>query len=301
MNPTFDMDALRSMVLGIELGSFARAAVRLGRSQSAVSMQLRKLEQQAGRPLFRRDGRGLVPTEAGEALLAYARRIVALNDEAAAAIGAAATEASVRMGLPQDYFEDVMPDAIRRFARHRPGVHVEVRAGRNHVLEEEIQAGRLDVAIAYFPPGSTGHGQLLGSLPQHWYAGGPTGSYERDPVPLVLFDHPCLFRQAALRTLDGAGRRWRLALTTPSLPGIWAALRLGHGVTVRTAHRVPDGIGEAGGRLGLPVLPPIELRMLVAAGLSPAATALCDILEEVVRDQVTGSRTDRQRRKGTNS
>src|SRR5580658_7038987 len=119
MKPTFEVDALRAIVAGTELGSFARAAAQLGRSQSAVSMQLRRLEEQAGRPLFRRSGRGLVPTEAGDTLLAYARRIVDLHDEAAASVGAAAMSASVRMGLPQDLFEDIMPEAITRFSRRR--------------------------------------------------------------------------------------------------------------------------------------------------------------------------------------
>jgi DNA-binding transcriptional LysR family regulator len=98
MKTTFDMDALRTMVVGIELGNFARAATQLGRSQSAVSMQLKNLEQEADRPLFRRNGRGLVPTEAGDALLEYARRIIALNDEAATSLGATAT-ASLQNGL----------------------------------------------------------------------------------------------------------------------------------------------------------------------------------------------------------
>jgi DNA-binding transcriptional LysR family regulator len=113
-----------------------RAAVQLGRSQSAISMQMKKLEQQAGRPLLRRDGRGLAPTEAGDALLAYARRIIALNDEAAASLGATAAAASVRLGLPQDFFEDVMAEVLTRFARRRPATHVEVRAGRNFALED---------------------------------------------------------------------------------------------------------------------------------------------------------------------
>src|SRR4051794_9352209 len=103
MRPTFDMDALRAMVVGTELGSFARAAAQLGRSQSAISMQLKKLEEQAGKPLFRRNGRGLTPTEAGDALLTYARRIISLNDEAAVSLGATADAAAVRVGLPQDF------------------------------------------------------------------------------------------------------------------------------------------------------------------------------------------------------
>jgi DNA-binding transcriptional LysR family regulator len=140
MRPTFDIDALRTIVVGTEVGSFARAAVQLGRSQSAVSMQLKRLEEQAGHPLFQRNGRGLVPTGAGDALLAYARRIVELHDEAAAALGVTAAAASIRMGLPQDFFEDVMPDAITRFSRRRPGVHIEVRAGRNYALEDDVKA-----------------------------------------------------------------------------------------------------------------------------------------------------------------
>ena len=217
MRPTFDMDALRTMVVGIDLGSFARAASQLGRSQSAVSMQLKKLEQQAGRPLLRRNGRSLVPTEAGEALLAYARRIIALNDEAAASLDATAVAASVRMGLPQDLFEDVMTDAIMQFSRRRPGVHVEVRAGRNHALEEDVRAGRLDVAIAFFQSGSADtHGTRIASLPMLWLgAKGLAKPSPGDPIPLVVFDHPCLFRQTAIQTLDGKKLRWRLSLTTP--------------------------------------------------------------------------------------
>ena len=284
MRPTFDMDALRTMVVGTELGSFARAASQLGRSQSAVSMQLKKLEQQAGRPLFRRDGRGLVPTEAGDALLAYARRIIALNDEAAASLGTTAAVASVRMGLPQDLFEDVLPDAIMRFSRKRPGVHVEVRAGRNYALEDEVRAGRLDVAVAFFASGSDTHGTRLASLPMLWLGRkGLAKPSVDDRIPLVVFDHPCLFRQTAVQTLEARGLRWRLALTTPSLPGVWAALRSGYGISVRPAHPIPAGIRNVGPELGLPKLPPIELRMIAASELSPAASDLRDIVDHVVR------------------
>jgi DNA-binding transcriptional LysR family regulator len=290
MRPTFDIEALRAIVIGSELGSFARAAIQLGRSQSALSMQLKRLEEQAGHPLFQRNGRGLVPTEAGDALLAYARRIVELHDEAATTLGNAATTASIRMGLPQDFFDDVMPDAIARFSRHRPGVHVEVRAGRNYALEDEVNAGRLDLAIAYFEPGRGKPGVSLASLPMSWFGGASfTKSSVRKPdrIPLVLFDHPCLFRQAALNTLDRKGIPWRLSLTTPSLPGIWGAVRFGHGITVRTAHRVPSGIRDVSSGLGLPRLPSIELRMITRSDLSSAASELGLILETVVRKRVT--------------
>lgn len=283
MKYNFDMDGLRTMVVGMELGNFSRAASHLGRSQSAISMQLKKLEEQAGKQLFVRKGRGLVPTEAGDALLVYARRIISLNDEAAVSIGATAATTTVRIGLPQDFFEDVMPVTITQFSKERPHVHVEVFAGRNYALEEEVRAGRLDVAIAFFPRGSNGHGTRVALLPLQWLGGDePHGAPDDGRYPLVLNDHPCLFRQAALQALEKGGKGWRLSLTTPSLPGVWAALRSGHGISARTMHRVPDGIHEVGSDLGLPKLPPIELRLLAAQNLSSAAVDLCDILRDVV-------------------
>jgi DNA-binding transcriptional LysR family regulator len=279
---TFDIDALRTIVTGDDLKSFARAAVKLGRSQSAVSMQLKKLEEQAGRALFLRNGRGLVPTEAGEQLLAYARRILALHDEAAASVGSAVAAASVRMGLPQDFFEDVMPETIAKFSRRRPGVHVEVMAGRNYALEDEVRAGRLDMAIAFFRPGSGKAGIRLKSVPIFWFGKGASQT-PGDPLPLVLFDHPCLFRQAAIQALEARGRRWRAALTTPSLQGVWAALRFGQGISVRSRRLVPPGIVDVGPRLSLPKLQALELRMLSADGLSPAASDLRDVLLQTVQ------------------
>jgi DNA-binding transcriptional LysR family regulator len=282
------MDALRTMVVGTELGSFALAAAKLGRSQSAVSMQLKKLEQQAGQPLLRRNGRTLAPTEAGEALLAYARRIIALNDEAAASLGATVTPASVRMGLPQDFVDDVLPDVIKRFSKQRPNVQLDVRAGRNYDLDEDVRIGKLDVAIAFCRPGSNSYGTRVALLPMLWLA--EKRFLKRDPediIPLVLFDHPCLFRQAALRTLEGRGFRWRLALTTPSLSGVWAALRLGQGVTVRTPHQLPAGIVDVGAELGLPKLQPLEVRMFSANELSPAVSALRSVFNDVVTERIS--------------
>lgn len=284
MNQTFDMDALRTMITGVELGSFSRAANHLGRSQSAISMQLKKLEEQTGEKLFVRKGRGLEPTEPGEALLSYARRIIALNDEAAAALGTAVNRTTVRLGLPQDYFEDLLPAVMDRFSHLRPGVHLEVRAGRNHMFEEEVLTGRLDAAIAFFEHGVQRQGTHIADLPLHWYGAKEMKRLAEDILPLVMYDHPCLFRKTALQALDQAGRKWRLALTTPSLPGVWGAVRGGHGISVRTGKCVPDGIADIGGRCALPDLPPVELRMLSAHGPSAAASDLCDTVRAVAQE-----------------
>ncbi|MET3598940.1 LysR substrate-binding domain-containing protein [Martelella mangrovi] len=288
MLTTFDMDALRTIVVGTDLGSFARAAVQLGRSQSAVSMHLKKLEQQTGTVLFRRNGRGLVPTEAGEAFIAYARRIIALNDEAALSVGAAATTASVRLGLPQDFFDDVMPATLRAFRQNCDNVHVDIRAGENHNLAEEVRAGRLDAAIAFFRADSPAEGETLCRLPMRWLATEDVmATLSRDPVPLVLFSHPCLFRQAALAALDDSRTRWRAALTTPSLPAVWSALRSGLGIAVRTDHGRPADIISVGQDFGLPQLPSIELRLLRAPNISGIADRLAEVLRRETLSKVT--------------
>lgn len=285
----FDMDALRTIVAGSDLGNFARAAVHLGRSQSAISMQLKKLEHQTGTQLFVRKGRGLVPTEAGETLIAYARRIIALNDEAALSVGMTVPSASVRLGLPQDFFDDVMPATLTSFSKVHDTAHVDVRAGENNSIAREVRAGRLDAAIAFFQPGSPDEGDVLCELPMHWLV---HDSYldqiSQDPIPLVLFNHPCLFRQAALSALDQQKTRWRAALTTPSLPAVWAALRSGLGIAVRTDHGRPENIIDVEEILGLPELPYIELRLLQAADISKPAQGLVEALRSEVIDKVVG-------------
>lgn len=289
MNTNFDIDALRAVVMGTDLGSFASAAVQLGRSQSAISMQLKKLEQQAGTPLFLRKGRGLVPTEAGEALIAYARRIVALNDEAAAMLGAAANTATLRLGLPQDFFDDVMPATLTAVAKELSDVHVAVQAGPNHILGEEVAAGRLDVAIALFKPRSAAEGDLLCDLPMRWIVRRNNEELAvQTPLPLVLFNHPCHFREAALTALDRDKRRWRAAVTTPSLPGIWASLRSKLGIAVRTEHGLPKDMVCLGRKAGLPDLPRIELRMLQAPEASTVARSLAAVLKRETIERIGG-------------
>ncbi len=287
------MDALRTLVVGLDLNNFSKAADQLGRSQSAISMQLKKLEQQVGRPLLMRQGRGLVPTEAGELLLGYARRILALNDEAATSLGATATPAALRIGLPQDFFEDVMPEVLRRFAAHKPNVHIEVRAGRNHILEDEVRAGRLDAAITFCRPESREFGELVAAPPLRWYDGANSATGRTaGPLPLVLYDHPCLFRQAALGALDAGGRPWRMALTTPSLSGVWAAVRAGQGLTVRIAHRVPEGVADVTEHYDLPPLSAMEIRMMRAETLSPAGEIMARMLRQVLEETLLSEGID---------
>lgn len=297
MATSFDMDALRALVVGADLGSFARAAGRLGRSQSAISMQIKKLEQQSGQKLFRKKGRVLERTAAGDALLSYARRIIALNDEAAMSVGAAAAVATVRLALPQDFADDVLPEIIERFCRKWPSVHIEARAGRNYAIAGDIAEGRLDVAIAFARP-EDGGGKPVARLPAVWVArAGTRRPPGRAALPLILYDHACLFRQAAIDALDAAGTDWRLALTTPSLPGVWAALRVGVGISVRTPYGLPPGIRDVTKALRLPALPAVDVRVLSAADVSPAAADLLEITETVLAAHLKPARRKAGRRR----
>lgn len=250
-------------------------------------MQIKKLEDQAGKPLFLRRGRGLVPTEAGEKLLIFARKIIALNDEAAITLGVGTAECCVKLGLPQDFFEVVLPETIKVFSSKVESAHVDVRAGRNFALEEDVRAGRLDAAIAFFPDGSEGHGELIARLPTYWFSHETAECLATEKnIPLVLFDHPCLFRTTALSAMDGGSYLWRAALTTPSLEGVWAAVQAQLGVTLRTLYCVPKGICPLPEKFGLPESKPIELRLLVAKDLSPAAKILCEALRQVTLEEM---------------
>src|SRR5262249_50317770 len=214
-----DMDVLRTLVTANELGALNRAAEQVGRSQSAVSQQIRKLEEQVGQPLFRKQGRGLVLTEAGDVVLNYARRILELNDEAVAAVHGVDIEGAVRFGLPSDFAESWLPAVLGRFKRAHPAVRVEASVDRHATLLERLDTGQL--ALALFPgQRARGDPEPIAKLPMAWI-GGPASAWKREePVPLVLFEPPCAFRQAAISALDAAGTPWRVTFTSPSLAGL---------------------------------------------------------------------------------
>ncbi|MHA7847744.1 LysR substrate-binding domain-containing protein [Serratia sp. D1N4] len=245
---TFDLDDLRSYVAGIELGSFAKAAERLGRSTSAVSAHLKKLEQQVGVPILRKSGRGMVMTEAGETLLSYARRLLELNDEAAAAVRGLDLQGRVRLGLQEDFGETFLPQVLGSFARAHPKVRIEARIARNAELIDWVLKGQLDLSLAWDGGSSTPFQQDLGQRLMQWIAA-PNFDLAQwrasgEALPLVMFDAPCLMRSAATNALDRAGIPWRIAFTSRSLNGIWAAVSTGLGVTVRTDAGLPPGLAQ---------------------------------------------------------
>ena len=282
-----DMDALRSFVLGVEIGSFSKAADRVGRSTSAVSEQMARLEAQAGKQLLRKQGRGLVPTDAGETMVGYARRLLELNDEAVSTVRGADLEGWVRLGLPQDFAERWLPEVLGRFARQHPRVRVEARAERSSDLTERVEMGKLDLALTWgVPEGS--HTERLMELPIHWIgpASRALGWKTGEPMPLVAFEAPCCFRAAGIAALDAAGIPWRLAFTSPSLTGLWAAVAAGLGLSLRTPAGLPSSVRIIGAEEPrLPALPRIALFLRAAdAEPSPAVALLASILRDALAE-----------------
>lgn len=289
MRPTnLNMDVLRTLAKAVELGGFARAGEELGRTQSAVSLQMKKLEEQVGRPLFRKEGRTLQLTDAGDIILGYAQRMLQLNDEAVAMSRAVGLAGSVRLGVPPDLAETWLPSALSQFSRLHPNIHIEAHVDRNVRLIEQATKGQLDLALAF--GGSDGADRHhVAELPVRWIGRRGDRLNLGQGVPLVLFDQPCIFREFGIEALDKHQIPWRLAFTSPSLAGLWAAAEAGIGISVRTPLGLPKALSVLGAETGLPTLTEtVRLSLFAAPGQAPPAIArlrsiMLDTLSNAVR------------------
>jgi DNA-binding transcriptional LysR family regulator len=253
---TLDLDALRSFVTGIECGSFALAATRLCRSTSAVSAQLKKLEQQCDAELVVKQGRHLALTRNGEILMGYARRLLALNDEAQRALKGELLQGEIRIGMQEDFGESLMPGILGEFKRHHPGLRIIARVDRNLALLSALDDNSLDMALLWQPENAPREGKLLGQCQMEWIQHPEldisTLLAQGEPLPLVMFEHPCMMRSRATACLDRVGIAWRVVFVSHSLSGIWAAVQAGLGITLRTRVGMPANLRVAGNVLPSP-------------------------------------------------
>ncbi|WP_202760194.1 LysR substrate-binding domain-containing protein [Delftia acidovorans] len=299
----YDLDVLRTFCTGVELGSFARAADRLGRSTSAVSAQLKKLECQCGTPLLRKSGRGLVLTEAGETLRGYALRLLELNDRAVAAVRGSELRGLVRLGLQEDLGESVLPHVLGQFARAHPHVRIEASVARSDELRERIALGQFDLALLWDVGMNHAcvHGEHIMRLPLQWigpasldaaeagWARGLNGGAQGDEaLPLAMLEAPCPLRDIVTAALDKKGLAWRHAFNSASLTAVWAATAAGLGLSVRTPFGLPAHVRPLDAQaLGLPALPSMDLILGRAALDAPEPVdRLARILVDAVREHV---------------
>ncbi|MFM5634782.1 LysR family transcriptional regulator [Aeromonas veronii] len=268
---------LRSFVAIIDTGSFTRAGERVHLTQSTISQQIRRLEQQLGCPLLDRSGRQVVATAEGEKLLGLARRILALLAQAEEQVSEGSV--SLSLGVPEDFAAGAITPVLAAFARDYPEVRLEVQSGLSHEIWQRFEAGELDLALV---KQTRGKGSPLASWrePLVWVDSRDWPARERDPLPLVVFPSEGLYRRQMTEALDGLGRRWRIAYVSASLASLQGAVSAGIGVSLLPKRLMPAD------QLALtqwPKVAPVELALHagVSGGepltrLSAALIALCD-------------------------
>lgn len=283
---SIDPDLLRVFLYIAEEGSFTHAAERVGRTQSAVSMQVQRLEALLGQRLFqRRRGGSVALTPHGRLLVGRAAEMVALNDEIWSAFRAPLLAGSVRLGTPDDYAWRYLPPVLARFADTHPAVQVEVVCAPSEELVERLKAG--DVDLALISEGTEPKGWSAVPLwrgPLLWLTSERHAVHRRDPLPLAVAGPDCSWRAAAVRALEGAGRPYRIAYVSGSQAGTLAPVLAGLAVTLSIPSWLPAGIVALRPGEVLPALPDFAILMLKGRKRAePAVEALATHMAETFR------------------
>ena len=248
MSP-LDLDQLQTFVTIADTGSFTRAAEEVHRTQSAVSMQMRRLEERIGKPLFLKDGRTNRLSDHGEKLLGYARRMIRLNRETMAAFDETSLEGHVRIGTPDDYAERFLPEIMARFARSNPRVELSVVCEPTVNLVEHIRRGNLDLALVTHD-GVRSQSEVVRREPLLWVTSANHATHEQDVLPLAFGRPTCQWRRDACEALDRMNRDYRLLFTSWSATVIIAAVMSGIAISVLPECALRPGmrvLGEADG------------------------------------------------------
>jgi DNA-binding transcriptional LysR family regulator len=269
MKNQFGIECLRSFAAIAESGVMSRAAERVGRTQAALSQQMKKLETTIQQPLMIRTSRGVKLTSQGERLLAHAQKILRAHDEAVGELLGVRLLGNVRFGCPDDYARVFLPPLLQGFAHQHPQVLVEVVCAPTPRLLEKLGAGMLDIAIISLPE-STPKGQILRREPFVWVGARGGDAHKSNPLQLALSDPDTLDHQAATQSLEKAGRRYRIAYASGSMTGLAAVVRSGQAITVLTRTAVPPDLQELPRSAGLPRLPSVGITVRSAPRSSSA-------------------------------
>lgn len=250
--------ALRTFVALGELGTLALAAERMHRSASAISLQITSLEERLGRQLFTRSARGMSLTPAGEQLLRHARTMLDLEEGALKEMAALEVAGTVRFGMPQDFAASRLSAALAAFRKAHSRVAVTAIVERCHTIAAMVTRGELDLAVLISRRAAP-HSLMASRQPTLWQAAAGFRWDRKTPLPLVLMDPPCIYRDDAVHTLQRLGIRHELVFATASVSGIWAAVQAGVGVTARMGLGAPPGVVDItaqvqGARLGATTL-----------------------------------------------
>ncbi len=274
---TIDPELLRALVAVVECGGFSQAAGRLLRGQSAVSLQIKRLEDQLGTRLLDRSARRVQLTAEGELIIGHARRILSMHEELIARAREPELAGVVRLGAPEDFATSRLPRILASFARSHPKVALEVTCELTLELLARFEAGGLDIALVKREPTLALEGTRVWREQLVWVSGEPELAWREDALPLVCSPLPCVYRGRATHALDAARRPWRIAYSCGSLAGNHAAVRAGLGVTVLPKDMVPHDLFVLDEEpAGLPRLRDTEVALVSAPTLSAPAQRLRD-------------------------
>jgi DNA-binding transcriptional LysR family regulator len=258
--PDLQLDWLRAFVAVVDAGSLTAAAPQVHRSQSALSMQIRKLEDAVGRPVLTRGPRHLALTPAGHELLGYARRLLEMHAEALGALGGTRVSGHVRLGVPDDYAVAYLAPVLRTFASRHGGVEITLACAQSTALIPQVQRGEIDVAIV--TRDRPQRGTLLFREPMVWVGAAQHEAWRREPLPLAMYEAGSLARKAVLAALAGQQRQHRIVTHSESLVGQLAAVEGGLAVAALTRCSVPAGLQILDARHQLPPLADMEVAVL---------------------------------------
>ncbi len=265
MSGTLEIDLLRSFAAIAEARSLSRAAGRIGRTQSALSQQMKRLEEIVDQPLFQRTGRGVVLTHPGERLLIHTQRMLRLHDEALADLLGKGLSGSIRFGCPDDYAAVFLPSLLRQFSSQHPQALVEVVCGPTPRLVEQLDKRALDLAMISLPGDARdaggGNDDIIRREPLVWIGYPGLDSAHFDPLPLALSDPDTLDHIAACEALQRAGRAYRIAYASSSLAGLTALVRSGQAFAIMTQTAVPADLAILNGDPALPPLPAVGIAL----------------------------------------
>jgi DNA-binding transcriptional LysR family regulator len=275
-----DLELLRSFVSVVDSGGFTRAGERVHRTQSTVSQQIKRLEDDVGQPLLNRSGKDVTPTEAGERLLSYARRLLSLAEEARDVVARPDSEGAIRLGVPEDFAAYRLAKLLAAFSRAQPGLRLDVHADQSMNLKRDLERGDLDLALFKRAAGEKG-GIAVWPERVHWVT---SKNHPRHtgtgPVPLIGFPAGCLYRAGAIHALESAGRAWHMAYTSSNLAGIQAAIAAGMGLSILSEIATQSDHRVLTARDGFSPINKTEVALVASPDASAATLRLADRLAE---------------------
>ena len=280
--PLFDLDLLRALVTVADCASFTTASTRLHSTQSTVSQKVRRLEDLAGHRLLVRGNRDVRPTDSGETLLAYARRMLALNDEMLDALAGADVAMTVRLGVPEDFAAGRTTHLLAAFNRKHPRIKLEVTTGLSRDLAGAYDRGELDLALVKQRRNSR---ESVARWPEtlHWIDSAKSPTIALDPLPLVAFPPRGLYRDEMIAAVESLGRRWRISFTSSSLSGIQSAVADGLGISLLPARAVTAEHAVLTRRKGLPAVDCMDIALLHRPSADPVVKELAADLGRMIR------------------